>query len=65
MNWMYYLLVFTAGVGVSTQAGVNSLLRSSVASPLSAAFISFLTGTVFLGIAVLVTQKSYPSFNEL
>jgi transporter family-2 protein len=65
MNWIYYLLVFMAGIGVTMQAGVNSLLRTAVASPLTASFISFLTGTILLGIAVLFTQKAIPAISDL
>jgi len=49
---IYLLLALSVLVGFSlaSQAGVNSQLRMALSSPIQAAFISFLVGTVVLGI---------------
>ncbi|WP_371188856.1 DMT family transporter [Thalassotalea maritima] len=48
-------VVFAVVVGCSlaSQAGVNSQLRTALHSPIQAAFISFLIGTIVLGIIAL------------
>ncbi len=48
---IYFLLPLSILIGVSlaSQAGVNSQLRTALSSPIQAAFISFLVGTVILG----------------
>lgn len=49
---LYLLLPFSILIGFSlaSQAGVNSQLRLALSSPIQAAFISFLVGTIVLGI---------------
>lgn len=63
-----YFLVISAilvGLSLASQAGINAQLREALASPIQAAFISFLIGTLILG-AILIVQKDYwPSFNEV
>lgn len=51
----YFLLACSIAVGCSlaSQAGINSELRTALSSPVQAAFISFLLGTVTLGLIVL------------
>ena len=52
---IYFLLPFSILIGVSlaSQAGVNSQLRLALSNPIQAAFISFLVGTIVLGIIAL------------
>lgn len=59
----YFLLISASLVGFSlaSQAGVNSQLRLALASPLQAAFLSFLVGTLVLGAIVVVQRHSWPS----
>lgn len=62
-----YLLFFSAlivGFSLASQAGVNSQLRTALASPIQAAFISFLIGTLILGAILLVQQDKWFSASE-
>ncbi|WP_040698522.1 DMT family transporter [Pseudoalteromonas citrea] len=49
---IYLLLPFSIIIGFSlaSQAGVNAQLRVALHSPIQAAFISFLIGTIVLGV---------------
>jgi transporter family-2 protein len=47
------------------QAGINSQLRTYAGSPLIAAFISFLVGTVLLFAMTLVLRLPWPSLSAL
>ncbi|WP_444908797.1 DMT family transporter [Microbulbifer sp. TRSA005] len=57
----YTLLVFALIVGASlaSQAGVNSQLRVALHTPIQAAFISFLIGTLILGSISLFQSESW------
>jgi len=61
MKALLYILPFFAGVAMTIQAGVNSQLRTILNHPLLAAFISFITGTVALGLLLLFSRKAIPS----
>lgn len=63
----YFLLLSAAIVGFSlaSQAGVNSQLRLALASPIQAAFLSFLVGTIVLGAIVIAQKDSWPSGEAL
>jgi transporter family-2 protein len=52
---VYGLLVCSLVVGASlaSQAGLNAQLRVALSSPIQAAFISFLVGTLILGVVCL------------
>ena len=65
MKYIFYILPALAGLTITTQAGVNSQLRFAVNNPWVAAFISFLTGTLFLGLIIVATKQPVPSFSEL
>jgi transporter family-2 protein len=56
----FLLLALAAGVLLPVQAGVNAQLRSALGSPIAAAFISFLVGTISLAAATLVFRVSFP-----
>ncbi|MDO8863591.1 DMT family transporter [Haliea sp. E1-2-M8] len=51
-----FLLTCCLAVGAcgASQAGINSQLRLALHSPIQAAFISFLTGTLLLGVIALL-----------
>ncbi|HYJ91672.1 MAG TPA: DMT family transporter [Pyrinomonadaceae bacterium] len=53
--YLYLLLALTAGAMMPTQAAINNKLAGYVASPISAAFISFLVGTLGLLAYMLIT----------
>jgi bacterial/archaeal transporter family-2 protein len=62
----YLALAFAAGACVAFQAGVNAQLSRWVESPLRAAFISFVVGTIALLFVTLVAvRKAYPSTSRL
>lgn len=61
MTWGI-LLAFAAGAAIAVQFAVNSELRGAVDSPLLAAGISFLVGTVVLFAGVLFTRGVPPAF---
>ena len=65
MKYLFFILPALAGLTITTQAGVNSQLRFAVNNPWVAAFISFLVGTVILGLYILVTKQPIPSFTQL
>ena len=51
-------LVFSAGVFIALQAPINSRLGDFMGGPVAAAFISFLTGMIGLGLFMLLTKQS-------
>jgi transporter family-2 protein len=53
--YFYLLLAVVAGAMMPTQASINNKLAGYVASPISAAFISFLVGTVGLFVYMILT----------
>jgi len=53
--YFYLILALVAGAMMPTQAAINNKLAGYVASPISAAFISFIVGTVGLLVYVLAT----------
>lgn len=65
MKYVFYILPALAGVTITTQAGVNSQLRVAINNPWVAAFISFLVGTCFLGLILIVSRQPLPSVTQL
>ncbi len=61
---LYLLLLASLAIGFSlaSQAGVNAQLRLALHSPVQASFISFLLGTLILGVVALAEGK--PWFRE-
>lgn len=55
-SWIVMLLVMLAGGATALQAPTNARLAGAVASPVNAAFVSFLVGTAALGLLVLTLQ---------
>jgi bacterial/archaeal transporter family-2 protein len=56
--YFYLLLALVAGAMMPTQAAINNKLAGYVESPIAAAFISFLVGTIGLFIYMLATGTS-------
>ncbi|WNO09411.1 DMT family transporter [Teredinibacter sp. KSP-S5-2] len=56
---MLVLLSMTIGVSLVSQAGVNSQLRQYLGSPIQAAFISFLIGTIILGVLATMQGREW------
>lgn len=65
MKFLFYALPVLCGVAIAVQAIVNGQLRIAIGSPLVAAFISFLTGTLLLLVLIGVTRQPVPSLHTL
>ena len=65
MRYLFYFLPFVIGVALTTQAGINSQLKVAINNPWLASFISFVVGTVFLGVIIAATRQTIPSAAEL
>jgi transporter family-2 protein len=65
MLWPYLLFAFAAGVALPVQFGINAQLAAWLGSPVRAAFVSFLVGTIILAIASALVFKPLPSWGRL
>ena len=64
MKSLFYILPIMAGVAMTVQSGINSQLRVAINHPTLAAFISFVTGTVALGIMLLFSKQAFPALQH-
>lgn len=64
---IYFLLPLSVLIGFSlaSQSGVNAQLRTALSNPVQAAFISFLIGTIILGVVALVQGDTWFKPNTL
>jgi transporter family-2 protein len=64
---IYFLLPLSVFIGISmaSQAGINAQLRMALSNPVQAAFISFLIGTIILGVIALVQGDAWFKGNSL
>ena len=60
MKIFFYLLPIFAGIAIAVQSGINSQLRAVIQHPVMAAFISFVVGTVALGVLLLFSRSTLP-----
>jgi transporter family-2 protein len=60
MEYIYILLALLAGACAPTQAGINSQLNLWTNDPVLAAFISFMVGTLSLGVFVFALRIPWP-----
>jgi bacterial/archaeal transporter family-2 protein len=60
MIWALFGVVFIAGALVATQAGINAQLARALGSPVLAATVSFIVGTLALGIWALGMYRQWP-----
>ena len=65
MLWGYLLVAFAAGLALPFQAGANAELAAWVHSPIRAAFVSFLVGTLVLLVIAALVFKPLPSWTRL
>lgn len=65
MKFFYVLLAMAAGVMMPVQAGINALLGSHVKTPFLAAFISFCTGAIALGLLCVLLRVPVPGLTVL
>jgi transporter family-2 protein len=63
--WPYLLFAFAAGVALPVQFGINAQLATWLDTPVRAAFVSFLTGTLILAAAAALVFKPLPSLSRL
>jgi len=63
--YFYLLLALVAGAMMPTQAAINNKLASYIASPISAAFISFVVGTVGLFVYMLATGVPFSNITNI
>src|SRR5688500_12152833 len=64
MKFLFYILPFLAGIAITIQSGINYQLRVAIKSPMMAAFISFLVGTVALALILLFYRNTLPAFSS-
>lgn len=65
MQSILYALALAAGAVLIIQVGVNSALRAALGSPVMAAFVSFLIGTVALVVFIALTRTAWPGRAQL
>ena len=65
MLWLYLLFAVAAGAMLPFQFGINAQLSTWVGSPVRAAFVSFLVGTIALLIISAFVRKPLPSLARL
>ena len=58
-------LAMGIGIAMTIQTAINSQLREYLYSPLQAALLSFLIGTIVLAVIVLFQSNSKPGLQEL
>jgi bacterial/archaeal transporter family-2 protein len=63
--WAYLLFAFAAGVVLPLQAGINAELAEWLHSPIRAAFVSFLVGSLLLAVAAALVFRPLPSWSRL
>ncbi|WP_151820276.1 DMT family transporter [Acinetobacter soli] len=62
---LFLPLALGIGIAMAIQTALNTQLRESLHSPLQAAFISFLIGTIILGLLVSFEDATKPSLAQL
>jgi transporter family-2 protein len=60
MQSLYYILGLGVGAGLVVQVGMNSTLRALLGSPIVAALISFLVGSLALAVYAGLTRTPLP-----
>jgi transporter family-2 protein len=65
MTGWYLLFAIAAGAVIPFQAGVNAQLAHWVDSPVRAAFVSFLVGTIALLVVAAFVRKPLPPVGRL
>lgn len=65
MVWLYLLFAVAAGAMLPFQFGINAQLAHWLGSPVRAAFVSFLVGTIALLVLSAFVRKGVPSATRL
>ena len=63
-NWLPILLAILAGVLTPTQGAINNKLTQFVGNPILSSFISFIVGSIALGICLLFTKNPFALFYQ-
>ncbi len=64
-SYLLFASAIVVGVTLASQAGVNAQLRTALASPIQAAFISFFMGTIILGALALLQHDKWFSVSTI
>lgn len=64
MTYLYIFLALIAGAVLPLQVGVNNMLRQGLGSPILAALISFVVGSVCLVVYAVLVRTPLPSMQE-
>ncbi len=62
---LFLPLAIAIGVALAAQTAINAQLREYLNSPLQAALLSFIIGTIMLGVCVFFQPIAKPSFSML
>ena len=62
---LYFLFAFVAGAVLPFQAGINAQLAHWIHSPVRAAFVSFLVGTIALFVLSVAVWRPLPAGDRL
>jgi bacterial/archaeal transporter family-2 protein len=65
MTWLYAGLALLSGALLAVQVGLNNGLRERMSQPISAALISFATGTMALFAFALMLRPGWPKAPSL
>jgi len=65
MTWVLLGAALVLGAALAVQVGVNSLLRGGLGHPMLAATLSFVIGTVGLGLVTLAVRPALPAPGQL
>ena len=65
MNYLYTSIAFFVGFMLPVQVGINAELARFINSPVLAALISFVVGSVCFGVSVLVFNTPFPVVGQL
>ncbi len=58
------LMVFAGGIAAA-QSAINAQLSAYLGNPIGASFLSFLVGTIVLGILLLASKQKLPGLTEI
>ena len=64
MNYLYTSLAFFVGFLLPVQVGINAELARFINSPLLAALVSFVVGTLCLSASAVLLKVPFPAFGK-
>ncbi len=57
MQWLFLIVAFSVGLILPLQPGINAQLRTHLGSPFTAAFISFVVGTLITFVVSVIAGR--------